>query len=67
MAELEAKGFSPTLVMKSEDTLELYRRGFVWAGDETRSGVSHLCARSRPRAKELMASRPELMTRFQIG
>lgn len=66
MAELEAKGFSPTLVMKSEDTLELYRRG-LYGPEMKLDPVYHTYAQITARAKELMASRPELMTRFQIG
>lgn len=64
--ELETKGFSPTIVLESEDTLELYRRG-LYGPTMKLDPVYHSYAQITARADELMASRPELMTRFQIG
>jgi len=66
MAELESNGFSPTIVMESEDELTLYRRGLYGPAMKLDS-VYHSYAQITARADELMTRRPELMTRFQIG
>ena len=65
-AALEAKGFKPTGVMESDDTRQLYRRG-LYGPSMKLDSVYHSYAQIKERAAKLMASRPELMTRFQIG
>ena len=66
MAELQARGFKPTIVMESDDTRQLYRRG-LYGPSMKLDSVYQSYAQITARADELMASRPELMTRFQIG
>lgn len=66
LADLQAKGFEPMVVMESDDTLMLYRRA-LYGPTLKPDPVYHTYAQITERAEELMAAHPELMVRFQIG
>jgi hypothetical protein len=66
VARLAAAGFAPVILMESDDQLTLYRRA-LYGPTLKPDPVYHTYDQITARAEVLMAQRPGLMTRFQIG
>ena len=64
-AQAKAEGLDVRVLMESTDKLTLIRRALY--GPTLKPTVYHTYARITQRADELMAARPELMQRVQIG
>lgn len=65
LAQARAEGLEVQVLMESTDQLQLIRRALY--GPSLKNTVYHPYARITERAAELMAARPELMQRVQIG
>lgn len=65
LAQVRAEGLDVRVLMESDDKLTLIRRAFY--GPTLTNTVYHTYAAITRRADELMAARPELMERIQIG